>query len=170
MSLHSQHRYEESNQSDMSSFSGIYFLLRIIIYFNETISKRILNFNPHFAQGFIISFSALIFVLSRPYKWAYMNTINCILLFHTATFFHVIESTSSLNCRPPIFIPVIHVIHFYMHDSPLAGYRITQGIFRKYFSCRSSSQCLTSLKKARMKVHGRFVSQKITRDLHIMES
>ena len=48
---------------DMRSFLGIYFLLRIIIYFAETINMQTLNFNTHFTQGFMFSVTALIVVI-----------------------------------------------------------------------------------------------------------
>ena len=151
---------------DMRSFSGIYFLLRIIIYSAETISMQTLHFNTHFAQGFIFSVAALIVVIFRPYKRTYMNIIDTILLFHIATLCYVMASTSSLsqNRKPPIFLPVMHIIFAFpfIIIFLLAGYRMTQGIIQKHFNWWSSSQlCLACLKRARMKVHGRFVSQNV---------
>ena len=53
-------------QKMLRNFSGIYFLLRIIIYSAETINMQTLNFNMHFTRGFIFSVTALIVVLCRP--------------------------------------------------------------------------------------------------------
>jgi hypothetical protein len=61
---------------DMRSFSGIYFLLRIIIYSAEAVSRATLDLDPYFAQGFIFSVAALIIALSRPYKRKYMNIMD----------------------------------------------------------------------------------------------
>ena len=152
---------------DMRSFSGIYFLLRIIIYFAGLINIKTLKFNTHFAQGFIFSVAAFIVAICRPYKRTCMNIIDCILLFHTATLCYIMASTSSLSQKrkPPIFLPVMHIMIAipFIIILLLAGYRMTQGIIRKYFSRWSSSQsCLAYLKKTGMKVHGGFVSQSVT--------
>ena len=53
---------------DMRSLSGIYFLLRIIIYSAEAFSVVTLKLHPNFVQGFIFSVAALIIALSRPYN------------------------------------------------------------------------------------------------------
>ena len=150
---------------DMRSFSGIYFLLRIIIYSAETVSRRTLNLDQHFARGFVFSVAALIIALSRPYKMTYMNIVDCILLFHMATFCYMIASTSSLNQKPPIFLPMTHIMIAlpFIIIFLLTIYRMTHGILREHCSQWSSfaSKCLTHLKKAKVKFYGRFTSQSL---------
>ena len=95
---------------DMMSFSGIFFLLRLIIYSAEAFSVVTLKLDPNFVHGFIFSVAALIIALSQPYKRKCMNIMDCILLFHLATFCYIIASTTSLNDKPAIFLPMMYVI------------------------------------------------------------
>ena len=118
----------------MRSFSGIYFLLRIIIYSAEVFSIVTLKLDPHFVYGFIFSVAALIIALSQPYKRKYMNIMDCILLFHIATFCYIIiASTTSLKDKPSIFQPMMQVmIAFpFIFIFLITIYRITSGIFKK---------------------------------------
>ena len=95
---------------DMRSFSGVYFLLRIISYSSEAFSIATIKLDPYFVQGFIFSVAAFIIALSQPYKRKYMNIMDCILLFHLATFCYIISSTTSLNDKPAIFLPMMYVM------------------------------------------------------------
>ena len=151
---------------DMRSLSGIYFLLRIIIYSAEAFSVVTLKLHPNFIQGFIFSVAALIIASSRPYKRKYMNIMDCILLFHMATFCYIIiASTTSLKDKPSIFLPMMQVmIAFpFIFIFLITIYRMTSGIFRKHFSQWSSlSQCSACLKSAKIKICGSFTSQNLT--------
>ena len=152
---------------DMRSFSGIYFLLRIIVYFAEAFSRVTIKLDPDFVQGFIFSVAALIIALGRPYKRKYMNIMDCILLFHLATFCYIIASTTSLNDKPAIFLPMMYVMLAFpfMSIFLLAVYRMTYSIFRKCFSQWSSvvlPQCSACLKNAKVKICGSFTSQNLT--------
>ena len=150
----------------MRSFSGIYFLLRIIIYSAEAFSRATLDLDPQFIRGFVFSVAALIIALSQPYKRKYINIMDCILLFHIATFFYIIlASTISLKDKSSIFLPMMQV----MIATPLIFvllitiYRMTYGIFRKYVSqCSPLSQCSPCLKSVRIKICGSFTSQNLT--------
>jgi hypothetical protein len=89
---------------DMRSFSGIYFLLRILIYLAGEISRITLKFNPPLVQGFIFSVTALLVALSRPYKSSFMNIMDSILLLHMATICFMQESLNdSINIGPVSF-------------------------------------------------------------------
>ena len=88
---------------NMRSFSGMYFVLRIIIYFAATLGRITLHLNQHLTQGFVFTIAVLLIALSRPYKKTYMNVVDTILLSHMATFCYIIASTSDLNQKPPIF-------------------------------------------------------------------
>ena len=149
---------------DMRSFSGIYFLLRIMIYLAEAISRITLEFDPTLARGFVFSVTALVIALSRPYKKSYMNIMDSILLSHMATLCYIISSSS--NNKPRFFLPVMQIIIFlpFMAFFLLTIYRIAHGICKKYFQC-SSLQCLTCLNIARVKLSGIFNSPNITKPM-----
>ena len=151
---------------DIRSFSGIYFLLRIIVYFAETFSRAIIKLDPYFARGFVFSVAALIITLCRPYKRKYINIMDCILLFHMATFCYILASTTNLN-KPAIFLPMMYVMLAFpfMSIFLLAVYRMTYGVFRKCFSQWSLlvlPQCSACLKSAKVKICGSFTSQNLT--------
>ena len=100
---------------DMRSLSGIYFLLRIIIYSAEAFSIVTLKLDQHFVHGFIFSVAALIIALGRRYKRKYMNIMDCILLFHMATFCYIIASTTSLNDKPALYDVCDAGLSLYLH-------------------------------------------------------
>ena len=147
--FHCSYRNGLDGAKDMRSFSGIYFLLRIIIYSAETLGRITLDLDQHFARGFVFSVAALLIALSRPYKKTYMNIVDYILLFHMATFCYIIASTSSLNRKPPTFLPMMYIMIAlpFIIIFLLSVYRMIHRIFRKYFSQWSPLQCLAYLKR-----------------------
>ena len=163
---HCSYRDGLDGTRDMRSFSGIYFLLRIIIYFAEAFSRATLDLDPQFIRGFVFSVAALIIALCQPYKRKYMNIMDCILLFHIATSFYIVlASTTSLKDKSSIFLPMFQV----MIATPLIFvflitiYRMTYGIFRKHVSQWSPlSQCSACLKSARIKICGSFTAHNLT--------
>ena len=150
---------------DMRSFSGIYFLLRIIIYFAEIISRATLKQDKYLTCGFIFSVTALLVALSRPYKKTYMNIVDTLLLSHVATFCYIIASTSLLNHKSSIFLALMYVmialpviITFLLTVS-----RMTCGTLKKCLQWSSfATVCLTCLKTVRMKLCGSLFSQNLT--------
>ena len=133
--FHCCYRDGLDDTKDMRSFSGIYFLLRIAIYSAETVSRITLNLDQHCAQGFVFLIAALLIALSQPYKKTYMNIIDSILLSHMATLCYILASTSTLKDKPHIFLPLMHVMIAlpFIIIFLLTVYRMTQGIFKKYF-------------------------------------
>ena len=163
--FHCSYRDGLDDTRDMRSLSGIYFLLRIMIYSAEAVSIVTLKLNPHFVHGFIFSVAALIIALCRPYKRKYMNIMDCILLFHMATFCYIIASTISLSHKPTSFLPMMYVMLAFPFISIflLAIYRMTYGVFRKCFGQWSPlPQCSACLKRAKVKICGSFTSQNLT--------
>ena len=156
--FHCSYRDGLGGTKDMRSFSGIYFLLIMIIYLTEALSIKTLKLDRQFVRGFIFSVAALVIALCRPYKRKYMNIMDCILLFHMATFCYMIaSSTTSLNHKPRIYLLVMQVmisissIFVFL----VTIYRMTRAIFRKYFSQWSPlSQCSVCLKNAKIKICG----------------
>ena len=147
---------------DMRSFSGIYFLLKIIIYSAEILSRITLNLDQHFAREFVFIIAALLITLSRPYKKTYMNVMDTILLSHMATFCYIIASTSNLNHRPSIFLLLMHVMIAvpFIIVFLFTAYRMTHGIFKKHFKW-ISVQCSEHLKTTRERVYSCFTSQNL---------
>ena len=150
---------------DMRSFSGIYFLLRIIIYLSEHISRATFKQDKYLTCGFVFSVTALLIALSRPYKKTYMNLVDSILLSHMATICYIIASTSLLNHKSSIFLPLMYV----MIASPviitflLTVSRMTCGILKNCLQWSSfATVCLTCLKTVRMKLCGSLISQNLT--------
>ena len=125
---HCSYRDRLDGTKDMRSFSGIYFLLRIIIYFAEAFRRATLDLDLHFTRGFVFSVAVLIIALRK-----YMNIMDCILLFHMATFCYnmIASSTTDLNHNPRIYLLVMQV----MIAIPLIFvflitiYRMTHAIF-----------------------------------------
>ena len=150
---------------DMRGFSGMYFLLRIIVYSIVSLFRIKLGWDHYFTRGFIFSIAALLIALSRPFKKTYMNIIDCILLFHMATFCYLMASTSSSNRKLlSIFLPMMHIMIAlpFIMILLLSFYRMIRGIFRKYFSQLSPLQCLSCLTAAKAKLHSRISSQSLT--------
>ena len=163
--FHCSYRDGLDGAKDMRSFSGIYFLLRIIIYFSDSLSRVTFGLERHFAQGFIFSVAALIIALSQPYKRKYMNIMDCILLFHMATSCYIIASTTSLNDKPAIFLPMMYVMLAFpfIFIFLLAIYRMTYGMFRKFFRQWSTlPQSSACLKNAKVEVCSCFKSQNLS--------
>lgn len=135
----------------MRSFSGIYFLLRIVIYSAAILSHATLKLNYQLARGFVFSAAALLIALIRPYKRTYMNVVDCFLLSHMASFCYIIASTTSLKNKPPIFLPLMQLMIAFPFIVLLLviAYRMIHGIFGQYVS---SMQCFTSLKMGRAKL------------------
>ena len=95
---------------DMRSFSGIYFLLRVLIYLTGEISRITLNFNPPLVQGFVFSITALFIALSQPYRKTWTNIMDSVLLLHMATICYIRESLNDSINRPRLFLPLMTLI------------------------------------------------------------
>ena len=164
--FHYSYRDGLDGTKDMRSFSGIYFLLRIMIYSAEAFSRATIKLDPYFVRGFIFSVAALIIALSQPYKRKCMNIMDCILLFQLATFCYIIASTTSLYGKPAIFLPMMYVMLAFpfIFIFLLSIYRMTYGIFlRSCFSQWSPlPQCSACLKSTKIEICSCFKSQNLS--------
>ena len=142
---------------DMRSFSGIYFLLRIIVYSAVPLSRATLNLDHQLTRGFMFSAAALLIALCRPYKKIYMNVVDSILLSHTASLCYIIASTVTLKNKPHFFLPLLQLMIAlpFIILLLVTAYRIAHGIFKQQMS---SMQCFTRLKMARPKLCNRLFS------------
>ena len=95
--------------------------------------------------------------LHRPYKKAYMNIADSILLSHVATLRYIITSLPDKKSRPCLFVPLMQTIIFlpFMVVILMTAYRIAQcGILRHL-------QCFLKYLKRAVKVtfYGRIIPQ-----------
>lgn len=84
---------------DMRSFSGLYFFLRIVVYMTAYISHKLL-YPPKslslkgiwFPTATVFMITALAIVFIKPYKIAYKNYLDALLLSNLALFCYMIAS------------------------------------------------------------------------------
>ncbi len=86
---------------DMRSFSGLYFFIRIVLYFAGFLSKKFLNSmwsmkSIWFSSGTIFFTTALTIGVTQPYKKVYMYYIDTFLLANLALICCVILGLSDL--------------------------------------------------------------------------
>ena len=66
---------------DMRSFSGLHFLLQLLVCIAEAFAKARDYFQSLFLSGVLFSFFALIIALAKPYKKTYINVATPFLSF-----------------------------------------------------------------------------------------
>ena len=144
---------------DMRSFSGIYFLLRITLYISETVSWEIFNIHAPFAYGFVLSVTALLIALSRPYKKTYINVVDSILLSHIATFCYIWGCVRNTPDRSHLFLSLMQTILFlpFLVVFLFTTYRLSCKILQLFWG--SLSRCLTFAKNTRAKFYDSFTPQ-----------
>ena len=77
---------------DMRAFSGLYFLVRILVIVAPMALSHHIGMTVWFIRGAIFLFAALIVTLCRPYKKTYMNVSDALLLSHLVLLCHFISS------------------------------------------------------------------------------
>ena len=156
--FHCCYRDGLNGAKDMRSFSGIYFLLRIIVYSTAIFNFTTLNVDRELFRGLIFLAIALLIALSQPYKKTYMNIVDSILLSHTANLCYITASSGTLLNQPQFFLLLMYFISALPFIILLfvTAYRMVYGIFTQYVS---SMQYFTLLKKARVKLCSRFISK-----------
>ena len=78
----------------MRSFAGLYFVARLLLFLSNVIASvfSISNNDPFFVRGIILTITALLITLCRPYKKTYMNVLDTILLLHFGLLCHLMSS------------------------------------------------------------------------------
>lgn len=149
---------------DMRSFSGIYLLLRIILYFSGLLSRVILRINEPFIYGFVFSVTALLVALSQPYKKTYMNIVDSILLSHLATLGYIMEALHKTPDWSHLFLSLMQTIILlpFLVVFLLTTYRLICRIFQHLHGSLSPSRCLTCLKSAIAKFCGGSTPQNLS--------
>ena len=108
--IHCCYRDGLDGAKDMRSFSGIYFLLRIIVYSAVMLSHATFDWNHQLIRGFVFSVVALFISLSRPYKETFMNVLDSILLSHIASLCYITATTSTVQTKPRLFFLLMHLM------------------------------------------------------------
>ena len=86
---------------DMRSFAGLYFVARVLLFLSNTIAivLSVSNNDPFFVRGIILTVTALLIALCRPYKKAYMNVFDTILLLHYGLLCHLLSAEAGFSNR-----------------------------------------------------------------------
>ena len=79
---------------DMRSFAGLYFVVRIMLLIPNVIGSwlHISQDDPYYLRNVIFTFTAVLVALCRPYKVAYMNIMDTLLLVHLGLTCHLVSS------------------------------------------------------------------------------
>ena len=79
---------------DMRSFSGLYLFLGIMTYFTVLLSHEMrVHINKWFAIGTLLFVITLVVTIAKPYRKAYMNHLDTLLLSDYTIFCYVLSST-----------------------------------------------------------------------------
>ena len=127
---------------DMRSFSSLYFFLRMAVYLTAFVSRKILTTHRSLAgswvaAGTVLFIMALIIALIKPYKAAYMNYLDTILLSNLALMLYL------LAARVPYMLQVSRILLL----SPVAGLLLI--IFYNKFSIKTAHLRLMKALKAK---------------------
>ena len=92
--FHSCYRDGLDGRSDMRYFSGIYFFLEIALVVVVMLLSDIFHFSRWILRGTLISITALLIALCRPYKQTYMNVSDSLLLTLLAFICYIFSSNT----------------------------------------------------------------------------
>ena len=77
---------------DMRSFSGLYFILILLLYLVKGLGMTHMHYQPFFVSGILFSITTLTIALAKPYKKAYMTYLDTLILFNLALQSFIISS------------------------------------------------------------------------------
>ena len=149
--VHGCYRNGLDSGRDMRSFSGFYFLLRVLAYFTPILSFKIERMNECYSLGTIFLSSALIIALIKPYKKMYMNYLDTILLSNIALMCYTLSSGFCVLLMArglllsPIIIFIVMICLKKFHDiSKLHMCNVKVLLQRCYECCRLRRAQLSS--------------------------
>ena len=90
--FHCCYRDGLNHGKDMRAFSGLYFLVRILVMVAPVSLSHHTGMTAWFIRDAIFLFAALLVTLCRPYKNAYMNVSDALLLSHLVLLCHFASS------------------------------------------------------------------------------
>ena len=84
----------------MRSFAGLYFVARVLLFLSNVLagawpwtSYNIIRLDPYFMRNIVLAIIlVLLITLCRPYKKAYMNKIDTLLLIHNGLVCHLVPA------------------------------------------------------------------------------
>ena len=76
---------------DMRSFAGLYFVLRVILFFTKPMGDLLMisNFDPFYMRNIVFTVALILISLCRPYKEMYVNVLDVLLLAHLGLLCHL---------------------------------------------------------------------------------
>ena len=86
---------------DMRSFAGLYFILRVAMFFTKGIGGLLMvsNNDPYFIRGILFTATLVLISLCRPYKELYMNVLDIMLLADLALLCHLVSSYTGFQVQ-----------------------------------------------------------------------
>ena len=79
--VHRCYRNDLNGGRDMRSFSGLYFVLFLLLYLVKGLAMTHMHYQPFFVSGIFFSITTLTIALAKPYKKAYMTYLDTLILF-----------------------------------------------------------------------------------------
>ena len=78
---------------DMRSFAGVYFVLRMILFFTKPMGDLLMisNSDPFYIRNIVFTVALVVISLCRPYKEMYMNVLDVLLLAHLGLLCHLVS-------------------------------------------------------------------------------
>ena len=112
---------------DMRSFAGLYFILRVTMFFTNAIGA-LLSSDPYFIRGILFTATLVLISLCRPYKEMYMNVLDIMLLANLALLCHLVSSYDGFKVQAKFVLTVCVMVLL-----PFAGFLLllTVKLFRK---------------------------------------
>ena len=79
---------------DMRSFAGLYFIARLFLFVSNVLAGglHISENDPYFMRNIVLGITVLLITVCRPYKQAYMNKIDTLLLIHNGLVCHLVSA------------------------------------------------------------------------------
>ena len=106
---------------DMRSFAGLYFIVRLVLFMSSGIGAMLLisKNDPFLSRNIIITTTALLIALCRPYRKTYMNVLDTLLLAHIGISCHLMSSYAGFQEQANFVIATEVMVAI-----PLAGFMI----------------------------------------------
>ena len=140
---------------DMRSFSGLYFLLGIIAFFIVALSRAMSSYlfiNRWFANGTVFFITTLAITIAKPYKKAYMNHLdtlllsNCTILCYVLPFSLRTQLVVRILITTPIAVFIVSIISKKLYGA-VKSYKCklkSQRCLHKYVCCYTSNRMPTA--------------------------
>jgi hypothetical protein len=129
---------------DMRSFAGLYFVTRVLLFLSNVLAGglQISENDPYFMRNIVLAITVLLIVVCRPYKEAYMNKVDTILLIHLGLLCHLVsaedgfrnEKILAITFEVMIMFPLLCFILFLIVKTSRLQKNL-KNLYQKYKSC-----------------------------------